>query len=175
MSSRRGEGVVEWPPMRRRRSLGWRSHHGGGGVRRRRRENASGMQVAALVVGMAACRVSAQVDQLRVLVPLYARPEGGCVSAFRVLLAMSERRCRGSQSYLGGGCSYIQQTWALVDGEGRGVAGSAEAERWPQMKKPTGSGVAPTCWWSEARASGSLSAWLHVASLCMLEQRVCSC
>ena len=67
---------MERPPGRRRSS----------GMQRRRKGKVSGMQVgAALLVGplAAACctRVSAQqaeVDQLRVLVPLYARPGGEC-------------------------------------------------------------------------------------------------
>lgn len=76
VSSRGREDAMERPPGRRRSS----------GMQRRRKGKVSGMQVgAALLVGplAAACctRVSAQqaeVDQLRVLVPLYARPGGEC-------------------------------------------------------------------------------------------------
>lgn len=58
------------PGIGRRKGRGsWHIHHG--------------MQVVAVLVmagSLACCRVSAQqaagVDQLRVLVPLYARPEG---------------------------------------------------------------------------------------------------
>lgn len=54
----------------------------------------------------AACRVSAQVDQLRVLVPLYARPDGEWVSVAPLLLAVPERRRCGSQ-YL----NFVVEGW----------------------------------------------------------------
>lgn len=78
-SSRAKEDVVEQLPARRRSSLSSRRIHGS---MLTRKNNEPGMQAPVamlLMMGLAACtcRVSAQpVEQLRVLVPLYARPEG---------------------------------------------------------------------------------------------------